>query len=105
MKSVEKIREALLARRDQINQQQYPRVFFAEDEAYLVWHGCCAWAYIHWAQYRSMKTPEDQRELENLVSSFYGRPPMAQVWEHSELLRALLDPEFVAWVDGVLARA
>jgi len=73
----------------------------SKEEAYLVWHGCCAWAYVHWAQYRSMKTPEDERELRNLVSEFYSVPPMAPVWEHSELLRAMLDPEFVAWVDGV----
>lgn len=74
------------------------------DDASVVWYGCCAWAYVHWAQYRSMKSPEDERELENLVSAFYARPPMAPVWKHSELLRAMLDPEFVAWVDRILAR-
>ena len=75
------------------------------EEANLVWHGCCAWTYVHWAQYRSMKTAEDERELENLVTQFYSRPPMEPVWRHSELLRALLDPEFVAWVEDTLRRA
>ena len=74
------------------------------DEAQLVWHGCCAWTFIHWAQYRSMKTAEDERELENLVRAFYSIPPMAPVWETDPLIRALLDPGFVAWVDRVLAR-
>ena len=33
-------------------------------EAELVWHGGCACTFIHWSQYRSMKTADDQRELE-----------------------------------------
>lgn len=74
-------------------------------DANLVWNGCCAWAFTHWAQYRSMKTAEDERELENLVFAFYSRPPMGPVWKHSELLRGLLDPGFVTWVDRVLAES
>ena len=80
------------------------RLGVSPDEAYMVWHGCCAWAFIHWAQFRSMKSAEDERELENLVSTFYSAPPMVAVWEADEFLRALLDPGFVAWVDGVLSR-
>ena len=72
-------------------------------EAELVWHGGCAWTFIHWSQYRSMKTAEDHRELENLVREFYSAPPMVVLWKHDRLLRALLDPDFVAWVDGILA--
>lgn len=72
-------------------------------EAELVWHGGCAWTFIHWSQYRSMKTADDQRELENLVREFYSIPPMIVLWEHDPLIRALLDPGFVAWVDGILA--
>ena len=75
-----------------------------KDEAYLAWHVCCAWTFVHWAQYRSMKSTEDEQELENLVSSFYSIPPMAPIWETDELLKALLDPGFVAWVDDVLAK-
>jgi hypothetical protein len=80
------------------------RLGLSQDEYSLVWYGCCSWAYIHWAQYRSMKSDDDRRELENLVSGFYSIPPMAPVWKHDPLLRALLDPGFVAWVDEVLGR-
>jgi hypothetical protein len=72
-------------------------------EAELVWHGCCAWTFIHWSQYRSMKTAEDQNELENLVRAFYAIPPMVVLWRNDALIRALLDPGFVDWVDGILA--
>jgi hypothetical protein len=72
-------------------------------EAELVWHGCCAWTFIHWSQYRSMKTAEDQKELENLVRAFYSIPPMVVLWKNDSLIRALLDPGFVDWVDGILA--
>jgi len=73
------------------------------DEARLVWNGACAWTYIHWAQYRSMKTASDQHELENLIREFYSIPPMAPVWETEPLIRSLLDPGFVEWVDEILA--
>ena len=75
------------------------------DEARLVWHGCCAWTFIYWSQYRSMKSEADELELENLVSAFYSITPMSTVWRTDPLIKALLDPGFVAWVDGVLARA
>jgi len=78
------------------------RLGVSVDEARLVWHGCCAWTFIHWAQYRSIKTAEDQHELENLVREFYSIPPMASVWETDPLLKALLDPGFVEWIDGIL---
>ena len=74
------------------------------DEADLVWSGCCAWAYIHWNQYRSMKSDADRRELESTVASFYSRAPLSIVWQHDPLLRTMVDPEFITWVDAVLAR-
>jgi hypothetical protein len=74
-----------------------------EEEALMVLHGCIAWTWLHWAQYRSIKTPEDEMELEHLVSTFYSLPPMATLWKDDPLLRGLLDPGFVAWVDRVLA--
>jgi len=72
------------------------------DEAQLVWHGCCAWTYIHWAQYRSTKTASDRHELENLVREFYSLSPMDQVWETDPMLKAMVDPDFVDWVDEIL---
>lgn len=81
------------------------RLGVSVDEAQLVWHGCCAWTFIHWAQYRSIKTADDQLELENLVREFYSIPPMIVVWETDPLTKALLDPGFVDWVDQILAGA
>ena len=80
------------------------RLGVSVDEANLIWNGCCAWTFIHWAQYWSMKTTEDTYELENLVREFYSIPPMAPVWETDPMIKALLDPGFVEWVDGVLAK-
>lgn len=74
------------------------------DEAYIVWNNCCAWTFIHWAQFRSIKTPEDERELENLIREFYSIPPMGPAWEYDPMTKALLDPGFVRWVDGILER-
>jgi len=74
------------------------------EEADLVWNTCCSWAFLHWAQFRSMKTTADQRELENLVSTFYSGPPMGTVWKHDSYLKALLDPGFVTWVEEVLSK-
>jgi hypothetical protein len=74
------------------------------DEAQLIWHGCCAWTYIHWAQYRSMKTASDRNELENLIREFYSIPPMAPVWATDPMLKAMVDPDFVDWVDEILTR-
>lgn len=80
------------------------RLGVTQDEANLVWNGCCAWTYLHWAQFRSMKTPADERELENIVGAFYSITPMSTVWNHDPLIKAMLDPGFVAWVDEVLTR-
>jgi len=80
------------------------RLGISVKEAELVWHGCCAWTFIHWSQYRSIKTAEDQNELENLVREFYSISPMVVLWNDDPLIRALLDPGFVDWVDGILAQ-
>jgi len=79
------------------------RLGVSVEEAELIWHGCCAWTFIHWAQYRSMKTAHDSNELENLVRNFYSVPPMVVAWNTDPLLKALLDPGFVEWIDGILA--
>jgi hypothetical protein len=73
------------------------------DQTRIVWHQCSAWAWTHWGQFRSMKSNEDRRELEHIVSEFYSNGPMGVVWQH-ELLRDYVDPDFVVWVDGILNR-
>ena len=80
------------------------RLGITPDEADMVWHAACAWTFLHWSQFRAMKTPEDEHELENLVSNFYSAQPMAMLWKEDAILRSLLDPGFVRWVDGVLSR-
>jgi hypothetical protein len=80
------------------------RLGVTPDEADIVSLGCCAWTYLHWSQFRSMKTKEDYIELENLVAEFYSRTPMSVVWNHDPILKAMIDPEFVIWVNGVLER-
>jgi hypothetical protein len=81
------------------------RLGMTPDEADLVWNTGCAWTYIHWAQFRSIKTPHDEAELRNLIAKFYSSPPMVVLWEHDPKIKALLDPEFVSWVDSVLANS
>ncbi|MGH0031796.1 MAG: hypothetical protein ACQGVC_18565 [Myxococcota bacterium] len=73
------------------------------EEAEHVWNGACAWTFLHWAQFRSMKTPEDERELHNLIAAFYSREPMRTYWNDIPYSKQILDPDFVAWVDQVLA--
>jgi len=81
------------------------RLGTTSDEADLVWTSGCAWTYIHWAQFRSMKTPEDEAELRNLILAFYARPPMAVLWDNDPQIKALLEPEFVSWVDDILSNS
>jgi hypothetical protein len=71
-----------------------------EEASAVVWtHGDYIW--LHWAQYRSLKTNEDQRELENLVKTWYSAPPMSTMIQNNTN-RAFYDPEFISWIDLML---
>jgi hypothetical protein len=61
--------------------------------------------WLHWGQYASSHTAKDLRELRNLVENFYRMPPVRYSWEHSPWARPILEPDFVAFVDGVLAES
>ena len=61
--------------------------------------------WLHWGQYASSKSIEDIRELTNLVANFYTLPAIRYAWENSPFARPLLDREFVAFVDGILAES
>ena len=74
------------------------------DEARLVSRGAGNWAWLHWAQFRAIKTEEDATELENLVREFYSGLPMRVIWEQHPLIRSYFDTEFVEWVDTLLAQ-
>ena len=72
------------------------------EEAELIILQGTGWMWTHWAQFRSIKTEEDTRELENIISVFYSTNPMAAVVAHP-LTRAHFDHEFIDWIDEVLA--
>ena len=55
------------------------------DGAIQIDNMCQCWMWLHWGQYKSIKTPEDQKELENIVSVFYSAPPMLKLLEKKPL--------------------
>lgn len=72
------------------------------DDASLIFWSQNDYIWTHWAQYHSQKTVEDARELENIVSTWYSAPPMQTIIEH-EAVKSSFDPEFIRWVDSILA--
>lgn len=61
--------------------------------------------WLHWGQFASSHTARDFRELRNLVNTFYRVPAVRYSWDHSPWAKPLLEPEFVAFVDEVLAES
>ncbi len=72
------------------------------DEASIIVLQGWNWMFTHWAQYRSIKAPEDEDELRNIVSIWYGDMPMRKLISHP-VFRDTFDSEFVAFVDEVIA--
>jgi len=72
------------------------------DEASLIVLQGWNWMFTHWAQYRSIKAPEDEDELRNIVSIWYGDMPMRKLISHP-VFRDTFDSEFVTFVDAVIA--
>jgi len=68
------------------------------DEASLIVLQGWNWMFTHWAQYRSIKTSEDEAELRNIVGVWYFDQPMRSLIDHPGF-RASFDSEFVSWVD------
>ena len=75
----------------------------ALDEASLIFWSQNDYIWTHWAQYYSQKTKDDERELENIISTWYSAPPMKDIIEH-ETVRLFYEPEFVDWIDSVTAK-
>lgn len=73
------------------------------DEASLVYWSQNDYVWTHWAQYYSEITKDDELELENIVSNWYSRPPMKTIIEH-DTARLFYPPEFIAWIDAVVAK-
>ncbi len=74
------------------------------DEASIVITQGANWAFTHWAQYRSMKSPEDQKELTNIVRGWYGENPMRALIIHPNF-RAYFDADFLDWLDQTVGLA
>ncbi len=71
------------------------------DEASIIVLQGWNWMFTHWAQYRSIKAPEDEAELKNIVSIWYGDMPMRTLIKHP-VFRDSFDSEFVAFVDELI---
>ncbi len=56
------------------------------------------WMFLHWAQFRSMKTPEDEAELKNIVSSWYSINPM-KTFVTNDQFRSFFDTDFLEFMD------
>ncbi len=74
------------------------------DDACLLswWNSNYVWT--HWAQFRSLTTAEDTRELENIVAVWYRTPVMAVLIE-DPVYRSFYDPEFIQFVDKTLEKS
>jgi hypothetical protein len=72
------------------------------DEASIVVLQGWNWMFTHWTQFRSVKTPEDEEELKNIVTVWYGENPMRALIDNP-IFRNSFDPEFVTFVDEVIA--
>ena len=71
-------------------------------EAILVGTSGCDWIWLHWAQFRSVKTKEDEAELRNIILAWYGENPMKAIIE-SPAFRGYFDGDFLEFVDEILA--
>ena len=71
------------------------------DEASIIVLQGWNWMFTHWAQYRSIKAPEDEYELKNIIAVWYGDMPMRTLISHP-VFRDTFDSEFVAFVDEVI---
>jgi len=70
-------------------------------EAILVESQCQGWWWIHWAQWTSITTEKNLKELTHLISEFYSVPPMSTTWKHSSNAR-LLGPGFQTLVNEII---
>ena len=74
------------------------------DGAIQVDNMCQSWMWLHWGQYKSIKTNADLKELENIVSVFYSAPPMLNCWRKSPYGKAVFDAEFVKFVEAAISK-
>lgn len=74
------------------------------EEATQVDWSNCYYFWMYWGQYSSTTEERDLSELENVIGGLCSAPGMKLSWETSPLTRPLLQKDFVAFVDAVLAK-
>ena len=71
----------------------------SEEEASVLMFGGSNWVFLHWAQFRSIKTPEDEAELRNIVRMWYSENPMRTLIDN-EGFRAFFDKDILDFIDA-----
>ena len=74
------------------------------DGAIQVDNMCQCWMWLHWGQYKSIKTQADLEELENIVSLFYSVSPMLDFRRNSPYGSIVFDDDFVRFVNGAISK-
>jgi len=74
------------------------------DGAIQVDNMCQSWMWLHWGQYKSIKTADDLSELKNIVSVFYSAPPMLNCWRKSPYGKAVFDADYVKFVEDAISK-
>jgi hypothetical protein len=85
--------------------EEMARVFdvTVDDAARTDFHnGCYFW--LHWGQFSSTNDPHDLEELKGVIRT-YAVPALKYSWENSPFEKPSLDPNFVEFVNAVLAEA
>ena len=80
------------------------RLNLEPDGAFQINFACLSWMWLHWGQYKSMKTKADLEELEHIVSVIYSVPPMLVCWHESPYGRNQFDDDFVSFVEACIAK-
>jgi hypothetical protein len=64
----------------------------------------CYYFWMYWGQYSSTTEARDLNELEHVIGGLCSNPGMKLSWETSPLNRPLLQDDFVAFVDNIVAK-
>ena len=69
------------------------------DEAFILDQQNAYWFWLHWGQFASTTNADDEKELDNLIRTFYNSRPIRVCWENSAWHKPLLDKRFIAYVE------
>ena len=74
-----------------------------EEASRLEWHNSL-WFWLPWGQWTATHDEKGLKELKHLIASFYSNPSIRKSWDSSPWGKPILDPEFVRFVDEILAK-